>query len=241
VLDLHRQNVPLREIARRLGLHRGTVRTYVRAASFPERAHRRYPRETDRFLEYLRQRWQAGCHNAAALAAELREQGFRGSDQMVRRCVADWRQQGPAGSSSDAPPAKLSRPSSKRIAWVMLKLEAERDTEEQLWAEAIATHCPAVYEASLLAQRFVTLLREKKDGALEPWLQDASCAHSADEMQHFAQGVKDDLPAVRAAILTTWSNGQTEGQVNRLKLIKRLMFGRGKFDLLRRRVLAFAA
>jgi transposase len=60
-------------------------------------------------------------------------------------------------------------------------------------------------------------------------------------MQRFAQGVKSDLPAVKVAILTTWSNGQTEGQINRLKLIKRQMFGRRKFDLLRRRVLEFAA
>jgi len=129
VLDLRRQKVRFREIARRLGLHRGTVRTYARAASFPERARRRYPRETDRFLDYLRQRCQAGCHNAATLAAELREQGFRGSEQMVRRCVAVWRKRGPAGASSAAAPARQCRPSSKRVAWVLLKPEAEREVK----------------------------------------------------------------------------------------------------------------
>jgi hypothetical protein len=78
VVALHEEGVPMRDIARRMNMHRGTVRRFPRAGQFPERPMRKYARQTDRFVDYLRQRWEEGCHNAAQLAKELAERGFNG-------------------------------------------------------------------------------------------------------------------------------------------------------------------
>ena len=81
------------------------------------------------------------------------------------------------------------------------------------------------------------MVRERQPEALFPWLEDATSS-GIDALKQFAKGIKQDLAAVTNALSLPWSNGQTEGQVNRLKLIKRQMYGRANFDLLRRRVLA---
>ena len=79
-------------------------------------------------------------------------------------------------------------------------------------------------------------MRDRKAGELERWLADAA----ESELRSFADGLRQDEAAVRAALRLPWSNGQTEGQITRLKLIKRQMFGRAKHDLLRARVLQAA-
>jgi len=132
VMDLHRQGLSQREIARRVELDRGTVGKYVHAESLPERAKRTYRHKADRFGDYLWRRWQEGCHNAAALTTELRQQGFRGSYYSVKRRVARWRHLGPSRASSAATPdhARL-RPASHRIAWLMLRPDTELLDEER--------------------------------------------------------------------------------------------------------------
>jgi transposase len=87
-----------------------------------------------------------------------------------------------------------------------------------------------------LAQQFRTIIQERMASALDAWL--ALCeASQVSSLHTFAAGIRQDYAAIRAALETEWSNGQTEGQVNRLKLLKRQMYGRAKFDLLRLRVL----
>lgn len=93
--------------------------------------------------------------------------------------------------------------------------------------------CPKLEEARALGDRFVHLLQEGNAADLDSWL----VAAEASELRSFAAGIRRDYAAVLAAITTTWSNGQVEGQVHRLKLVKRTMYGRAKFDLLRARVL----
>jgi transposase len=87
------------------------------------------------------------------------------------------------------------------------------------------------------AQAFLRIVRQRLSKALDPWLA-AVITYRVPGLYHFACGLKKDLAAVRAALTLPWSNGQVEGQVNRLKLIKRQMYGRANFDLLRLRVLA---
>ena len=84
------------------------------------------------------------------------------------------------------------------------------------------------------------MVKERKEEAWESWLAKATAPNGSKELRGFAEGLKKDEAAVRAALRLEWSNGQVEGQVNRLKTIKRQMFGRAKFDLLRRRVLKSA-
>jgi transposase len=92
VMELYRQGIPQRDIARRVGIYRGTVGRYVHADRFPERARRQYSRKLDRYIDYLQRRWHEGCRNAVALTKELHAQGFKGSYYTVKRRIAAWRQ-----------------------------------------------------------------------------------------------------------------------------------------------------
>ena len=91
-----------------------------------------------------------------------------------------------------------------------------------------------------LAQAFAQMLRKRKASTLESWLEGAT-ESGVPELQTFAIGIRRDQPAILAALTYEWSQGQVEGQVNRLKLIKRQAYGRAEFDLLRHRVLACSA
>jgi transposase len=93
-----------------------------------------------------------------------------------------------------------------------------------------------VAEAYTLSHRFTDIVRKHQSGSLLQWLEDVSKS-GINALKGFARGIKQDLTAVINALSLPWSNGQTEGQVNRLKLIKRQMYGRANFDLLRKRVI----
>jgi transposase len=97
---------------------------------------------------------------------------------------------------------------------------------------AIETGVPALGAARDLMERFHRMLRAGDADALTPWLADAS----ASLLASFGKGIRADLDAVRAALTEPWSNGQTEGQITKLKLVKRQMYGRARLDLLRARL-----
>jgi transposase len=108
--------------------------------------------------------------------------------------------------------------------------------EDSAYRAALCAHDQVIAEAATLGQRFLEIIRERQADALASWLDDAE-ASGIKEMMRLAQGLRRDHSAVSAALTTEWSNAQTEGQVNRLKMIKRTMFGRASFELLRNRVL----
>jgi transposase len=108
--------------------------------------------------------------------------------------------------------------------------------EEQAQLVALCECCPVVATAYPLAQRFVQMVNQRQAQALNEWLVDAK-ASGIPQLYRFAKGLQRDYDAVQAALSLPWSNGQTEGQVNRLKVLKRMMYGRANFDLLRLRVL----
>ena len=97
---------------------------------------------------------------------------------------------------------------------------------------AIETASPTLVEAHNLLDRFVALTAAKKADLLDPWLADVAKS----EMAVFAAGIAADKAAVAVAVVEVWSNGQTEGQVTKLKLVKRQMYGRARVDLLRARL-----
>jgi transposase len=240
VVALHQQMVPLRAIARQLGMHRSTVRQWIRAGCFPERIRPNRSSRVDSWLGYLNDRWREGCTNAAKLTEELRTQGFGGSYNMVRRHVASWRSHD-AVTSVQSRTKAFVRLTPKSMAWLLFKSPQERDAEQQRLLEIFCESCPAAQEAADLAASFRDLVRQRRVVGLDAWLTRAAAASAPAELQRFAAGLKDDLAAVRAALSLAWSNGQTEGQVNRLKLIKRQMYGRANLDLLRQRVLAMTS
>jgi transposase len=234
VIELHQQKRSARAIARELSLDRGTVRRWLQAGCLPERVGRPRRSRIGAWSEYLESRWQAGCHNAVSLTTEIQAQGFTGSYYSVRRYLAPWRLRDPKA----APAGSRSTPSAKSVAWWLLKSPADRTVEQQRFVELLYGTCPIIQHAASLARDFAQLVRDRRLPAFKDWLLHATAPESSVEMQRFAKGLREDLAAVEAALRLPWSNGQTEGQVNRLKLIKRQMFGRAKFDLLRCRVLS---
>lgn len=236
VIALHGQGMSQRGIAKRLGIHRETVARFIHAGQFPERAPRPYARRTDPFAEYLWQRWLEGCRNAAQLSRELKERGFAGSYAGVRRCVARWRRDGPNGMN-DPPLATMRAPSPKRSAWLLLKDTVDLSCEERAFVEALYRRSPEVRSAASLAQAFAEMVRERRSDELDEWIDRTNGTDVPKQLRSFATGLRSDYAAVNAALSMEWNNGQVEGQVNRLKLIKRQMYGRAKFDLLRLRVL----
>ena len=237
VKNLHEQGLYKSEIARRLGINLRTVSKYIEADECPMYAGgRKRPSKLDPYIDYMIQRWESGCHNATQLWREIQKQGFDGA----RRTVAEWatkKRKSSQSSYSDAVFERLVRWTPRRASWLLVKQEDELIEEDRQALERMKQADEKVSEAYSLGQRFMKMVRERQPESLMTWLEDATKS-GIDALKQFAKGIKQDLEAVTNALLLPWSNGQTEGQVNRLKLIKRQMYGRANFDLLRKRVLA---
>ncbi|HKC66273.1 MAG TPA: transposase [Pyrinomonadaceae bacterium] len=126
-------------------------------------------------------------------------------------------------------------PSPRQAAWILLRSEQLKDEEKKV-VDDLCLFLPEVRRAQELAKGFFGIVRERKADELRAWLIDA-LQSQIPEFMNFANGIMQDLQAVKAALSYEWSQGQVEGQVNRLKLLKRQMYGRAKLDLLRARVL----
>lgn len=241
VKRLHEQGIPAIQIARQLDLARGTVLTFLRAASFPETPVRPRPRQIDPYLDYLRRRWDAGEHNAQALWREIRAQGYNAGDEQVRRIVNQWRADPhhPGGQCATAAiPAKaeVATYSAHKTRWLLWKPATDLSEAEARYVTVLKGLCPQVAQAQEVLLQFCTLLREQKIADFDGWLE--RCEQSTlSEVVGFALGLRRDYAAVKAACSSTWSQGPVEGQVNRLKTLKRQMYGRASFALLRCRVL----
>jgi transposase len=242
VQALARQGGTILGIARQLKMSRVTVRKYLSSPVYPERAGTAARGSRfDRFLPYIHQRWSAGCHNARQLWREVVQQGYGGKEAMVRRYIKRLRKQVPnsiLGQQSGTPELKgaFRRPSTRRVAWWLLEERETLTAEEQGFVEELCRADAEIEKARDLARRFHQMVREKRAEEFEKWVKQAESSGLA-ELKGFAEGLRKDQAAVVEALKSPWSNGQTEGQVNRLKMIKRQMFGRAKFDLLRARVL----
>jgi transposase len=123
-------------------------------------------------------------------------------------------------------------PSARTIARLMTVARDDLTQSETLLVAAIEAAVPKLTEARDLAERFQSMLRAKAGAELDCWI----AAARSSLLASFVAGINKNLAAVRAAITELWSNGQTEGQITRLKLIKRQMYGRAKIDLLQARL-----
>jgi transposase len=248
VVALAQEGHSLREVARRSGVNRGTVRRYLRAGQYQPYATRsRRPQACDAFAAYLRQRWEDGEHNSAALCAEMRAQGYTGAASTVRKYVRGWRT-GPrrpgrrrrAAEAAGAPPSGQRRFSPRQTRWILLRPVEELDVDEQAYRQALCQRSALIAMAQVLVADFGRIVRARAHTELDAWLAAAARSQIA-ELVSFARGIHRDYDAVAAALRSPYSQGQTEGQVNRLKMLKRQTYGRANFDLLRRRVLYHAA
>jgi transposase len=255
VKALQAQGRTISQMARELNISRQTVRKYRASEQFPV-----YPRSKrqksllDPYVTFLQQRWDAGCHNTQQLWRELQAQGFPGSSRSVWQWTALRRT--PHLTQLGRPPARpvevftpptttsvsqrtsVSVPASRRLVWLLLLPSAELD-EHQQQLRAQLRQLPQIQLAFTLADQFLGLVRQRIPTVLAPWIEACRSSGIA-ELKAFAEGLQRDFPIIQAALELPYSNGVTEGHVNRLKTIKRMMYGRASFDLLRRRVLASA-
>jgi transposase len=233
--ELYQRGLSKSEIARRLGLDWKTVAKYIDSDECPTYTERRKrPGKLSSYVDYMTKRWDEGCHNATQIWHEIQELGFNGA----RRTVGGWAsRKRKSTSGSGRVPKKITPCSASRASWLLVCEEDELKEEDKQTLERMKQADEKVAQAYDLGQRFTKMVRERQHESLLPWLEDVAKS-KIDALTGFANGIKQDLDAVTNALSLQWSNGQTEGQVNRLKLIKRQMYGRANFDLLRRRVLA---
>ncbi len=236
VKALAAQGKSTRTIARQLHLHRQTVARYRVLDELPQRITPQNVSSVVPYLPYIQQRWAGGCRNGKHLWREISSQGYTGSYMSVYRAIRkfpDWSRQQPASPRLRPGPLPLSP---RQAMWLLVRAPDSLTEEQTALREALCAHCSEAEVIYPLAQRFMELIIDRRNDALDQWLTDALvCSISA--MRHFARTLQRDYAAVRAALTFEWSSGQVEGQVNRLKVIKRMMYGRAKFDLLRFRVL----
>ena len=243
IIALHRQGRSQRAIARQLHVSRKVVQRSVRAGTFPERVPtgRRQSKLTP-YLPYLRRRWEQGCHNGRQLAREIQAQGFRGSASLVGKLTGDWRARlpGPAergrGKKRQAAPPLKRRVSPRHASWLFVKDQQQLTADQRALIERICHTNADWRELYQLGQDFVQMVKQRQARRLDPWLAQAHQSSSV-ELRGFASGIKRDYAAVKAALSLPWSQGQVEGQITRLKFLKRQMYGRAHLDLLRSRVL----
>jgi len=175
---------------------------------------------------------------------ELQQLGFSGCYKSVWNFVRDWPLPTGAQPSASQPPAgarKTSLPRvSKRSPWqvtrLLLRPQEDLSETDASYREAVCRLSPKLALASTLSYRFVQMVRERKCKELATWLHEAKTC-SLEEFRRFARGLEKEYDALSAALSEQWSNGQVEGQITRLKFLKRQMYGRAKIDLLRLRML----
>ncbi|WFE47734.1 ISL3 family transposase [Verrucosispora sp. WMMD1129] len=230
---LRAEGLSISATARRLDMNVRTARKYAHAATAealigPNAASR--PSVLAPFHPYLRQRLTDGVHQTAVLHAEIVARGYRGSLRVLR----DWL----AISRTRPTPATAVRvPSARRItAWIMRPGHKLTDDDRADLADA-RRRCPDLDTVAGLARGFAALVRHQGTGQhLDAWINRARHA-GYPEIRGFAAGLASDRDAVVAGLTQPWSSGPVEGQVNRIKTIKRQMYGRANLDLLRKRVL----
>ncbi len=225
ILELAGKGIPIKEMVRRTGYSRGLVRRILRG----QRSDVFRFRETslEQHLPWLEEQWTAGRRNGAELWRQLKSQGFRG----CLRVVTEWASRRRRADKADA---GLTRtPSARTIARLMTVGRDRLSKAETVTVAAVETAVPSLVAAREIIAAFQAMIRKKAEADLDPWLERARASLVAS----FANGITRDQAAVTAAITSGWSNGQTEGQITKLKLVKRQMYGRGKIDLLQARLI----
>jgi transposase len=236
VRELAAQGWSVAAIAGHLKITKMTVRKYRDMEQFRDQRTTARRSAVEPYRAYVEQRWAEGCTEVKQLWQEVQAQGYQGSYKSVWMFTRGW--QSPRHSASLAAPAAPTSPTRtpRQAMWLLARAPEALDDEDTAYREALCQVCPDVAQAYPLVQTFQTMVRTRQVDQLDPWLEQAQ-ASGVRELRRFALGIRQDYAAVRAALEYEWSQGQVEGQVNRLKQLKRQMYGRAKFDLLRLRVL----
>lgn len=250
VIELKRKGFTNQEIAKRVGKSCRTILRWLKQGEYREQVRHRRSR-LDPHFSYLAQRWNEGCHNVMKLWREIIDRGYRGSysslyhylrrqDYLHRRTMSSSATsiQGVRSVRQARIETLIPTPSPRRTAWMLLGPEKLEDEEREL-IDNLCRLSPEVKTAQELAISFIEMVRERRAERFDGWISQVMDSRIP-ELKSFADSLNQDKQAVMAALKYEWSNGRVEGQVNRLKLIKRQMYGRAKLDLLKARVLKAA-
>jgi len=222
-------------IVARVGLSRSTVNRFLAAPAFPERQRRcKEATKLDPYRAYLSEHWQEGAQRAVHLFRAITALGYTGSAASVYAYLTCLRT-GACLPATPVPPVVRTL-TNKHARFLFVRSPTDLLPEERTDLETMVNRNAELALSYQLSQEFVTILAQRRGQALESWLTQVEQS-GLPELQRFATSIRRDETAVRAACSSEISNGQTEGQITRLKLIKRSMFGRANFDLLRLRVL----
>jgi transposase len=242
-------------IAAQLRVSQDTVHRDLHSPQSPQRSGGRRP-ALGPYAKYLQERWRSGCRNASQLHRELMAQGFTGSHDALLRFVKPWRgplpaperraQVGIKARAAKRRAAKQRRgflrgsvPTPRQVTWWLLTDARKHSGEQRAFLKHLVAECPAVAAAQRLTREFFRIVRKRDLPALTRWF-DQAANSDISELEACARSLRADQGAVAAALSYPFSNGPVEGHVNRLKLVKRQMYGRAGFDLLRARVLPIA-
>jgi transposase len=246
VWTLHHQGWTGAAIAQHVGLSLRTVQRDLRTPAFPGRKRRsdRGDSLLNPYKPYLLARWNAGCYTAMRLFRELQQRGYAGSYALVAAYARRLRQAQGLAPGQRRPRQALPRVAEagcqpltpRRAAWLVLRRETTRTAAETQQLAQLRAQQAEVAEAINLAQAFTTLVRQRQPAQLDPWLKRAATSTS-EALRRFATGLYEDYEAVKAGVTLPWSSGPVEGHINRLKMLKRQMFGRARLELLSRRFL----
>jgi transposase len=236
VQALRAEGKGIKAIMRELHLAKETVRRFARAASAEEllaKARGRRPSVLDEFRPYLHQRWNAGCTNVLQLHAEIKAAGYRGSYATVRNYLQQFRALGAA------PPATHAPPKTRQVASWILRDPAALGDDEQVRLKDMRARCPHLDALAGHVTEFAKILTGRHGDRLDAWIA-AVEADDQPDLHSFTIGLKHDYAAVLNGLTLPHSSGAVEGNVNRIKMIKRQMYGRASFGLLRKRVILAA-
>lgn len=229
ILGLSTQGIAIKEIRCRTGYSWGLIRKILRGQRSDIFRTRRSSLEP--YLPWLDEQWAAGCRNGAALWRALRLRGFRG----CLGVVSEWSGRRRRAEKAD-PPALTRAPSARTIARLLTVGREQLSKADTVIVAAVESGVAVLAEARDIIAYFQGIIRRKALAELDVWIEKARGSLVAT----FANGIAKDKAAVAAAVSSPWSNGQTEGQICKLKLVKRQMYGRGKLDLLQARVVGLA-
>lgn len=233
VHELKNRGLGTHIIARRLKMDPKTVRRYADVDSpddllGPALTGRRSV--LDPYKPYLQARINDGVTATTVVLQEIQARGYRGGERTLRRWLIEAR------ASIHNPPAPAPVPSARTItSWIMRPSENLSQDDTTAIKDA-CTQCPDIATITDLAQGFTQLVRQRHGGQLEEWITKVA-AGPVTELRGFANGLRKDFDAVKAGLTLAWSSGAVEGAANRVKMIKRQMFGRANLDLLRKRIL----
>lgn len=246
ITALFKRGMKSAEIATQTGMPERTVRHWLSRGTPYSRPRRQRARLLDPYHTYLLQRWNQGCHNGSQLEAELRAKGYKGSQRAIYRYLATLE---PAAfplrrsavvaksqKTSLTPPNPLRTLSVQQATWLFFRRPEDLKKEEQETLRQLRQANPHVEATYQLVETFLQMVRERRAEQFDTWLA-ALQASGLEAFTSFVTGVLQDKDAVLAGLSLPWSTGPLEGHVNRLKLIKRSMYGRAEIDLLKLRVL----